>query len=32
MVNTVASDEALSAEQRQCILYENARQVFWDGK
>lgn len=32
MVNTVAEDTELTAEQRQRILYDNAREVFWDGK
>lgn len=30
MVNTIAGDEALSAEQKQQILYANALGVFWN--
>ena len=32
MVNTVAEDMALAMEQRQRILYNNALEVFWNGK
>ena len=32
MVNTIAEDTVLAEEQRQCILYNNALDVFWDGK
>ena len=31
MVNTIAEDTVLAEEQRQCILYNNALDVFWDG-
>ena len=32
MVNTIAEDAFLAVEQRQRILYNNALDVFWDGK
>lgn len=32
MVNIVAQDTALAQEQRQRILYDNALDVFWNGK
>lgn len=32
MVNTIAEGAFLAAEQRQCILYNNALDVFWDRK
>lgn len=30
MVDTIAQDPALTQEQKQLILYQNARTVFWD--
>lgn len=32
MVNTIAEDAFLAAEQWQRILYNNALDVFWNGK
>ena len=30
MVDTIAADPELADEQKQSILYENAKIVFWD--
>lgn len=30
MVDTIAQDPALAEEQKQMILYENAKKVFWN--